>query len=90
VKPAFGKPHAAEPERIPVRGVPSGWRDPWDDPGEAPVALRAEADDRERRIAGAAQAPGTAWQAEIAAERRQYVQEWRQRRAAGVKTTQAV
>lgn len=39
----------ADPVAFPVRGVPGGWRDPWDDPDLDPERLRLGAAERARQ-----------------------------------------
>jgi hypothetical protein len=51
----------------PARGVPGGWRDPWD-AVDGLAALRAQAEAAARRQDEAAVILGAAWRAEIAAE----------------------
>ncbi len=53
---------------FPVRGVPGGWRDPWDDDDTAMVRARAE--DAERRFARDAERIGRQWREELADDRR--------------------
>jgi hypothetical protein len=52
---------------FPVRGVPGGWRDCWDDPDDH-AQLRARAETAERRQTRRAALLGAAWRAQIAAE----------------------
>ena len=55
---------------FPVRGVPGGWRGPWDGPDET-AELRASAEAIERRLAITVQRVGLELRAEIREERRQ-------------------
>ena len=50
---------------FPVRGVPGGWRKPWDDPDDS-AQLRARAKASERRQLQCAQVLGALWQQELA------------------------
>jgi hypothetical protein len=59
---------------FPVRGVPSGWRDVWDEPNDH-AGLRARAETVERRYLAQARVIGRRWQQEVAAERRQTARE---------------
>jgi hypothetical protein len=52
---------------FPVRGVPGGWRDCWDDPDDS-AQLRAQAERQERRQIARVEVLGVAWRAQIAAE----------------------
>jgi hypothetical protein len=57
-------------EHFPVRGVPGGWRDWWDEPDDC-AELQAKAEVIERRFAVTAERLGQIWQTEIREERRQ-------------------
>ena len=50
---------------FPVRGVPGGWRDVWDDPDDS-AELRARAEATERRQLARAERLGVAWRQELA------------------------
>jgi hypothetical protein len=63
---------------FPVRGVPGGWRDWWDDPDDG-AELRARAETAECRQTMRAEVLGAVWQGEIREERRQGEQERRRR-----------
>jgi hypothetical protein len=45
---------------LPVRGVPGGWRDRWDDPDDG-AALRAQAEAAERRPLRLTEVLGAVW-----------------------------
>jgi hypothetical protein len=63
-------PRLDPPLSFPVRGVPGGWRDIWDDPDDH-EELRICAGTIERLSLSRATNLGRDWQAEIAAERQQ-------------------
>lgn len=52
---------------FPIRGVPGGWRDWWDDPDDS-AQLRAQAEADERRQVATAVRIGQRWQREVARE----------------------
>jgi hypothetical protein len=54
---------------FPVRGVPGGWRDLWDEPNDH-AELRAKAEATERRQDARAKRLGAVWQQEICDKRR--------------------
>jgi hypothetical protein len=60
-------PRNDPPLSFPVRGVPGGWRDRWDDPDDS-AELQAQAVATERRLEAAAARIGRRWQREIARE----------------------
>ena len=55
------------PLAFPVRGVPGGWRDVWDDLDDS-AALRARAEDAEQRQGRQVERLGAVWRASILAE----------------------
>jgi predicted RNA-binding Zn ribbon-like protein len=61
-------------EPLPVRGVPGGWRDWWDDPDDT-AELSARAEVLERRHLARAAVLGRRWQREIREEQRQHERE---------------
>jgi hypothetical protein len=66
----------------PVRGVPGGWRDWWDDPDDS-AELRAIGEAAERRLEARVATMAPAWQQEIVAERRRADRARSRRRRAG-------
>jgi hypothetical protein len=62
------------PLSCPVRGVPGGWRDWWDDPDDS-GALQARGDAIERRQTQRAADLGVAWQRKIREEHQQAARE---------------
>jgi hypothetical protein len=55
---------------FPIRGIPGGWRDPWDEPDDH-AELRAQAERAERRLGWEAECEGQRWRVQIECERRQ-------------------
>jgi hypothetical protein len=70
------------PLRLPVRGTPGGWRDPWDGPDDH-AALRAEGEALERRQDAFAAREGPRWQEEIRAEKRERRLAWARAKGRG-------
>jgi hypothetical protein len=59
--------HTAAPVPFPVRGVPGGWRDPWDGPEETDQ-IRAETEAFERQVVAHIAIIGRERRREVAAE----------------------
>ena len=53
---------------VPVRGVPGGWRDPWDVPDDH-AELRTQAETDKCRLTARIQVVGRRWRGAIGAER---------------------
>jgi hypothetical protein len=64
---------------FPIRGVPGGWADPWDEPIDD-ARLREQAEAAERQQLMPAEILGVVWQREIREERR-HVERTRKRRS---------
>jgi hypothetical protein len=60
-------PNAKRETTFPIRGVPGGWRDPWDIDDSAELRAMGEAAERDLEARVATIAP--AWQREVERER---------------------
>ena len=67
------------PLELPVRAVPGGWRDVWDDPDDH-AELRAQAEAAERRLMSRALVLGVLLQDEVQQERLTAERDWSRRR----------